>query len=81
MMREFGSDLRLPFMPEQSRNAPIDAAVPKHTVEICGRGTRVAAVSGRARGAQGGRGAPLRAERRATSGERWQAPGGGIKGL
>lgn len=32
MMREFGSDLRLPLVPAESRKAPMDAAMPKHTV-------------------------------------------------
>lgn len=32
MMREFGRDRRLPGAPAASRKAPIDAAIPKHTV-------------------------------------------------
>ena len=32
MMRELGSDFLLPGVPEHRRKAPIDAAVPKHTV-------------------------------------------------
>jgi hypothetical protein len=33
MMRALGSDLRLPLAPAPSRNAPMDAAMPKHTVD------------------------------------------------
>eukprot|EP00962_Isochrysis_galbana_P007397 scaffold2000_cov86-Isochrysis_galbana.AAC.4 len=32
MMREFGSERRLPFCPAPSKKAPIEAAVPKQTV-------------------------------------------------
>lgn len=32
MIRELGSDLRFPFVPEDNKNAPIDAAMPKQTV-------------------------------------------------
>lgn len=32
MMRELGRDLRFPGLPAPSKNAPIDAAIPKHTV-------------------------------------------------
>ena len=33
MMRAFGSDRRLPGAPAPSRKAPMDAAVPKQTVD------------------------------------------------
>ena len=32
---DYGGEGRVPFMPEQRRKAPMEAAVPKHTVEIC----------------------------------------------
>ena len=33
MMRAFGSAMRWPFSPAVSRNEPIEAAMPMHTVE------------------------------------------------
>eukprot|EP00401_Gymnodinium_catenatum_P058460 CAMPEP_0117539296 /NCGR_PEP_ID=MMETSP0784-20121206/42913_1 /TAXON_ID=39447 /ORGANISM="" /LENGTH=43 /DNA_ID= /DNA_START= /DNA_END= /DNA_ORIENTATION= len=33
MTRAFGRLLRLPFVPAPNKKAPIDAAIPKHTVE------------------------------------------------
>eukprot|EP00960_Hanusia_phi_P075311 768404-Hanusia_phi.AAC.2 len=35
MIRALGSDFLLPGAPEQSKKAPMDAAVPKQTVEAC----------------------------------------------
>ena len=41
MIRELGSEYRLPCAPEASRNAPIDAARPTQTVETSGRMKRI----------------------------------------
>ena len=32
MILELGSDLLFPFVPAESKKAPMDAAIPKHTV-------------------------------------------------
>jgi len=47
MMRELGSVYRLPCVPDDSRNAPMDAAIPTHTVfTSCGDAHTAPLVSG-----------------------------------
>jgi hypothetical protein len=36
MMREFGNENRLPLAPAASRKAPIEAAIPVHSVDTSG---------------------------------------------